>query len=269
MNMAALRQPISHVFTEQAWLMGWRKAAMFITLGKYGDEWRRTFRRSWENKGGSIVADKSANYYAVIDFYDQLLSVVHAKPDVILIGGPSATTALVIEQARSLGYKGGLLLVEQAKMDSIANLLNGYKLIGDAIGISTVSDTLLPASASFDRKYTGVYKRMSTWEAIWSYASMFALARAVSIAGTVEQIPAIRSAFPRTLPLLGENFSCEIHGMTVEGRLYVPVTTQVVRNGKPGKPSVYFWWIKSKDEFSQTKKLSKYKLPVNWLNPVD
>jgi len=82
---------------------------MVVTLGAYGDEWRQGFREYWEKRGGVITADKPANYYTETDFSSPLAAAIATKPDVMLIGGPSATTALVIEQARSMGFKGWFL----------------------------------------------------------------------------------------------------------------------------------------------------------------
>jgi branched-chain amino acid transport system substrate-binding protein len=48
-------------FSEFAWEEGWRKAAMVVTLGAYGDEWRAAFRDYWQKRGGQITEDKPAN----------------------------------------------------------------------------------------------------------------------------------------------------------------------------------------------------------------
>ena len=74
---------------------------------------------------------KNANYYTETDFSPHISAVLATKPEVILIGGPSATTALVIEQARGLGFKGGFVLIDQAKLDWITATLKGSELIGD------------------------------------------------------------------------------------------------------------------------------------------
>ena len=38
-------------FSDMAWGQGARKAAMIVTLGAYGDEWRAAFKKYWEKKG--------------------------------------------------------------------------------------------------------------------------------------------------------------------------------------------------------------------------
>ena len=123
------------ILADMAWERGWRKAAMVVTLGAYGDEWREAFKTYWKKLGGTITADKPANYYTKTDYSAPLAAAVATNPDVMLIGGPSATTALVIEQARNMGYKGGFLLVDQAKMDYIAQMLEGTSLMENVIGI--------------------------------------------------------------------------------------------------------------------------------------
>ncbi|MCF8111275.1 MAG: ABC transporter substrate-binding protein, partial [Desulfobacteraceae bacterium] len=111
-------------FSEIAWEKGWRRGAMIVTLGAYGDEWREAFKHNWEREmGGKIVADKPANYYTETDFSSQISAALAREPDFLLIGGPSEPTGLVIEQARNLGFEGGFVLVDQAKMDYIADVV--------------------------------------------------------------------------------------------------------------------------------------------------
>lgn len=83
------------IYSRWAAAKGYKKCAMVVTLGAYGDEWRRGFRTAWEKKGGVITADKPANYYKDTDFSSHLTAALAGKPDFLLIGGPSAPTALV------------------------------------------------------------------------------------------------------------------------------------------------------------------------------
>ncbi len=126
----------AQILADMAWERGWRKAAMVVTLGSYGDEWREAFKTYWKKLGGTITADKPANYYTKTDYSAPLAAALATNPDVMLIGGPSATTALVIEQSRNMGYKGGFLLVDQAKMDYIAQMLEGTSLMENTYRLS-------------------------------------------------------------------------------------------------------------------------------------
>ena len=241
------------VFAEWALKKGWKKCAMMVTLGAYGDEWRTGFKEYYQKRGGVITADKPANYYTETDFSSQLAAAIATKPDVMLIGGPSATTALVIEQARSMGYKGGFMLVDQAKQDYIAVLLKGTKIMGDLIGTAGVVSIPFDGAKVFDKKYTSTYKRMVTWECALNYTGMHALARAIVVAGTVDDVYKIRAAFPKALdpPMLGDKYPNAVYGLTDAGRMLIMCSVQTVTKGKSDPSVLYAWWPKTQKEFNK------------------
>ncbi len=241
-------------FSDLAWKKGWRKAAMVVTLGAYGDEWRQAFKKYWQEKGGKITADKPANYYTETDFSAQLTAALATKPDFLLIGGPSPTTALVIEQARGLGFNGGFVLIDQAKMDYIAHILKGNKLMGNTIGVAAVALSPTAAAPAFDKKYVATYKRMQTWEVALNYCAMRALARAMVKAGTVKDAVKIRAAFPKAFPLTGDKFPVEYFGITPGGRMEIAGSVQAINDkGKYGPIEMCAWWLKTKEEFNKFK----------------
>ncbi len=246
-------------FVEVAQRKGYKKVAMVATAGSYGEEWRVAFRDYWEKTGGVITTDKPANYYTETDFSAPLTAALATKPDALLIGGPSATTALVIEQSRSMGFNGGFICIDQAKLDYMGNLLKGYKLMNKSIGVAAPPTVKVPVSDEFDRKYKTTYKRMVTSECYRNYGATIALARAIEVAGTTKDARAIRAAFPKALPILGDRIPTEIFGVADNGRLLINGSVQTVENGQLSPPEQYFWWIKSDKEWEQIKKLSKSK----------
>ena len=252
----------AQLFADMAWERGWRKAAMVVTLGAYGDEWREVFKTSWKKLGGTITADKPANYSNKTDFSAPLAAALATKPDVMLIGGPSDITALVIEQSRSRGYKGAFLLVDQAKIYYIAQKLEGTKLMENVIGVAGYAGSPAPAAVAFDKKYRTAYKRLTTREAVSHYNSVFALAKAIQIANTVDDVYAIRNAFPKAFPMLGDRFAAEDHGISSAGRIYSLAGVQSIRNGKFTQPDMYVWWTKTPAEFDKVKKATKYRAPL-------
>lgn len=268
-NLLVIAAPLltdyAKVYANFAWGKGWRKAAMVVTLGAYGDEWRQVFKSIWGKMGGTITADKPANFYTRTDFVAPLTAAVATKPDVILIGGPTATTALAIAQARQMGFKGGFLIVDQAKLDGIAQMLDGTKLLENAIGTASASSVPVPVFSSFDRKYRDAYKRINTWEAMLHYQSMHALAKAIAAAGTQDNVYAVRAAFPKALPMLGDKFPAEMFGISNAGRIIVPAVLQTVQGGKFTPADVYIWWTKTPEEFENVKKISKITLPKKLL----
>jgi len=253
-------------FSDIAWEKGYRKAAMVATVGAYGEEWRAAFKEYWLKKGGEITVDKPANYYGETDFSAPLTAALATKPDVMLIGGPSATTALVIEQARGLGYKGGFILIDQAKMDYIANILKGTKLLYNTVGTAPVVQSPTPSAPAFEKRYVNTYKRMSTWEVWLNYNAMFALSKAMTAAGTVEDAVAIRAAFPKAFPLLGDKFPSEWFGITPGGRMYCPGSIQTIdKDGKYGKVKLALWPYKTEAEFKQAVAQSVVTTDIDWL----
>src|SRR5450759_2544427 len=258
------------VFADWALKKGWKKCAMVVTLGAYGDEWRSAFKEYWVKNGGTITADKPANYYTETDFSSPLAAALATKPDVMLIGGPSATTALVIEQARGMGFKGGFILIDQAKQDYIAQILKGTKLMGDLIGTAGVLSLPAVPGNNFDERYTKTYKRMVTWECALNYTGMYALAKAIVSAGTVNDVYKIRAAFPKAFPLLAAKFHTEALGITPAGRMHVMASVQTITNGKSDPSVLYVWWSKNQNEFEQVKKITKddKSVPIKWLKTV-
>jgi branched-chain amino acid transport system substrate-binding protein len=253
----------AQLFADMAWERGWRKAAIVVTLGAYGDEWREVFKTYWKKLGGKITADNPADY-SKTDYTAPLAAALATNPDVMLIGGPSATTALVIEQSRNMGYKGGFLLVDQAKMDYIAQMLEGTSLMENVIGILGYAGSPTLATPAFDKKYKANYRRLTTWEVVQHYDSIYYLAKAIQAANTVDDVYAIRAALPKAFPQLADKFSQEDHGISSAGRVYTMAGVQSIKNGKFTHPDLYVWWAKTQAEFDKVKKATKYTVPLKW-----
>ncbi len=246
-------------FIELAMKDGHKKVAMVVTAGGYGEEWRTAFKEYWEKSGGTITADKPANYYTETDFSAPLTAALATKPDALLIGGPSGPTALVIEQARGMGFKGGFIVIDQAKLDYMGNLLKGYKLMNNTIGVATPMSVPVPASEGFEKRYKAAYKRMVTSECFRHYGATHALAKAIEKAGTATDVRKIRADFHKGLPIVGDKIPTEIFGIMPNGRFLVNGAIQTVKNAQLTPPVQYFWWIKDDKEWAQIKKVSKSK----------
>ncbi len=247
-----------------AWEKGWRKAAMVVTAGAYGDAWRKVFGDIWMKKGGTITVDKAANYYTRTDFAAPLNEALATEPDFLLIGGPSSTTVMIIEQARAKGFEGGFVMIDQAKLDAIYPVMRRPLLLEGAIGLAMVKDIHYPTSRNFIDNYAANYKRPLTWETVCNYTSMHALARAIAAAGTPDNVRAIRAAFPGVFPMLGDKYPMEMFGISANGRLIFPNVVQTMKHGKFTEPQIFVWWPKNKKEFDQIKKISKCSNPLTW-----
>jgi branched-chain amino acid transport system substrate-binding protein len=242
-------------FAEAAWDRGWRNAAMVVTLGAYGDEWRQEFRKDWEARGGKILADKPANYYTETDFSSQLSAALAAHPDFLLIGGPSEPTGLVIEQARNLGFDGGFILVDQAKMDYIADVVfkGDLSLMNHTFGVARVLDAPSLVIEDFDKRYHQKFGIPNTYEALLNYSALRAVCSAMEAAGTVNNPTAIKAAFPKVLPQSTSEAPTPFLGIKGK-RFYVAGSVGFVENGQFAKTHHYVWWAQNRSEFKQAVK---------------
>ena len=81
-----------------------KKVAMIGADHDYGKAWAAAFKPGWEKLGGTVVAENPMSYNRATDFYSGVSKALAAKPDVLFVGGASEPTALVVKQARELGF---------------------------------------------------------------------------------------------------------------------------------------------------------------------
>ena len=108
----------------------------------------------------------------------------------------------------------------------------------------------------------GGYKGTYTWEVALHYGQVLALARAVQASGTATDVRAIRKAFPKAYPLLGDQVPAMVFGLTSDGRQKMLCSTQAVdKDGKLGKPVLEVFWPKTQRNSRRLK--SKLILILN------
>jgi len=264
---------------DMAWELGWRDAAMLVTAGAYGDGYRKSFETYWEEDlGGNIVADHPANYYEQTDFATEITSIRAQDTDVMLIGGPSAVTALVIEQAREMGYDGGFIIIDQAKLGYMEHVLDGRDLLEDAIGVIPVEDAYTPGAEEFTEKIADSYNPAAVvWEHSNAYIPMLVLAKAMEEAGTVDDIYAIRETMPEVFPLLDKDvefpLANEYYGISEDGRLLNNAAITRVEDGEYLDPGIIItWFAETEEEFNQVNETMTLEpgtsiddLDIRWL----
>ncbi|HQK99152.1 MAG TPA: ABC transporter substrate-binding protein [Smithellaceae bacterium] len=259
---------VSMVEISAQWALekGWKRCAMLATIGPYGEEWRNVFRKVWERRGGTITIDRPANYYTETDYSAPITAALATKPDVLLIGGPSATTALMIEQCRTMGFKGGFIMIDQAKLDYIETVMKGTKTMGNLIG-SAGAGIPPREGQNVAARYRAAYKRAATAESTFNFAFVHALARSISAAGTTTDVYKIRQAFPKAAVMYATESPMEVYGVQDNGRFLVVTATQTITNGVKDKPMLYFWWPKTKAEYEAVEKTSQIdrSIPRRWL----
>ena len=200
----------------------------------YAKAWNAEFKPALEKAGGKVVADNPMSYTRATDFYSGVSRVLAAKPDVLFIGGPSEPTGLVVKQARELGFKGGFILIDQAKLDEVAKVSGGYKSLEGSIGVLPVEEDSAPESKAFVERFHKIYPgRPTTSETSLNYSAIWALAHAMKLAGTVSDSVAIRGKLDeafKTMPKAQNMFGVE--GVDATGSSVADGRVAVVEGGK-------------------------------------
>jgi branched-chain amino acid transport system substrate-binding protein len=200
-----------------------KKVAIASTDTDYGKIWVAAFRPAWEAAGGTIVADNPMSYNRATDFYSGVSRVLAAKPDVIFIGGPSEPTGLVAQQARELGFKGGFIVMDQAKLDEVAKVTGGYAPLNGAIGVLPLASDDTPAAKAFVDRFRKTHAGANpSQEVSLNYTAVYATALAMKFAGSVTDTTAIRKQFDKAVKSLPEaNNPQSVTGVDDQGGLVI------------------------------------------------
>lgn len=171
------------------------RIAFLPASSQYGKDWADALRPVWEENGGEIVFDESIDFSKDTDFQTIMSNALSKNPDVLFIGGPSEPTALVLKQARDLGFEGGFLLMDQAKVDQMAAVLDGnYDLLEGVVSTPPLVASNYPGTAEFVEKYRENYDKDPGAEAGFHYVSLNILTEAMKVAGTVDDTKKIMAA---------------------------------------------------------------------------
>lgn len=228
-------------FTKVAMEQGWTKLAMLQTTGAFGDAWAKGMGLAWQTAGGTITEHARADYYTETDFVPFLSKALASNPDVLLIGGPSQPTALLVEQAKSLGYEGGFIVMEQAKLDAMAEQI-GLDKLENCIGVAPVEEPF-PATPAFAERYKEEYDAQLTWETAINYTSMIMLKNAMEAAESVDDPMAIRKAIAGVLPMSGDEFPIPLDGIEDKGLMHMPSAITLIKNGEYTlADNIIYWW---------------------------
>ncbi|MBP0441340.1 ABC transporter substrate-binding protein [Tianweitania sediminis] len=171
-----------------------KKLAMIGGDHEYAKAWASLFKPAWEEAGGEVVAENPMSYNKDTDFYSGVSSALSANPDVLFVGGASEPTALVMRTARELGFQGGFVVMDQAKLDEINRVINDMSQLNGAIGVMPLSsDTREGAKAFVERFKAENNGKTPGSETSYMYTALNAVAEAMKLAGTVEDPKAIHA----------------------------------------------------------------------------
>jgi branched-chain amino acid transport system substrate-binding protein len=211
------------------------RLALLGTTTAYGRAWTEAVTAEWTGRGGTVGRDHGVDYNTTTDFTGAVSRALADNPDVLFIGGPSQPTALVIRAAREQGFRGGFLIMDQAKFMEMLDIVSMEALEG-AVGVYPQS--LYPTEgtplwvARYHERF-GQDFQVPTSEVAINYQGLHLLAHAMELAGTTTDPEAIRASVgeaARTMP--DELRIFDMSGVTDEGHLARAVFAAHVLSGE-------------------------------------
>ncbi|MEQ8260396.1 MAG: ABC transporter substrate-binding protein [Alcanivorax sp.] len=199
----------------------------------YAKYWTKEFVPVWRKLGGEVAAMNPMDYNKSADFYTGVSKVLSEDPDVMFVGGASEPTGLVVRQARELGFKGGFILMDQAKMDEVAKVSGGIKSLEGSVGVVPLDKYENEGAKLFLKKWEKDHNGVATSETAYNYFAMYLIAQAMQEAGTVEDAKAIRAAIPAAMEKVSvEHNPYDVDGIDDNGNLGADPQIAEVVDGK-------------------------------------
>lgn len=186
----------------------------------YAKYWTKEFVPVWRELGGEVAAMNPMDYNKSADFYTGVSKVLSEDPDVMFVGGASEPTGLVVRQARELGFKGGFILMDQAKMDEVAKVSGGIKSLEGSVGVVPLDKYENEGAKLFLEKWQQDHNGVATSETAYNYFAMYLIAQAMQEAGTVDDAKAIRAAIASAMDKVSvEHNPYDVDGIDEAGNL--------------------------------------------------
>jgi branched-chain amino acid transport system substrate-binding protein len=209
-----------------------KKLGLLATTSAYGKAWSDGFRKSWEAAGGTVTGDYGVDYNTTTDFSGAVTKALNDKPDVMLVGGPSQPTGIVIKSARNQGYKGGFAMMDQAKFEQVEDAAPVAQLEG-TIGIIPFKD-FGPGVRQFIPRYTQKFgsSRQANSEVGLNYETMHVFAAAIQEANSTDPAAIMAKVEHAAKTLPGTYRIADINGVSKSGHLLIRSVAAVVNKGK-------------------------------------
>lgn len=219
-------------FTDYA-LENWgTKLAMGGATHEYAKIWATMTEAAWTSKGGEIVAKNPMDYNKSADFFTSVSRLVASKPDVMFVGGASEPTGLVVQQARQLGYEGGFIMMDQAKITEAADVIGGLGPLEDTVGVLPLSVYKTDAAKNFITRYEELHGKAPGSEAAFNYLALHGLVNAMAATDSTDPT-VIRAALNESIANLEESKNpYEVEGVDEKGGFITSPTMGVVKDGK-------------------------------------
>jgi len=220
------------VFTDYAMEKHGKKLGMAGATHEYAKIWAKMLEKEWKEQGGEVVAKNAMDYNKSADFYTGVSRTLAASPDVLFVGGASEPTGLVVQQANQLGFKGGYIVMDQAKLDEMAEIVGGLEPLNGAVGVTPLSIYESDSAEAFTERYKDRYDDMPGSEAAYNYLALHGLVKAMELAGTTDA-KAAREHIAQAMVELDKRFNpYDVTEVTDKGGFVTDLTMAVVEDGE-------------------------------------
>lgn len=207
-----------------------KKLGMVGTTSAYGKQWAEAVTGEWKKQGGAVGTNNGVDYATTVDYSSAVTKALAEKPDVLFVGGPSQPTALVIKAAREQGFKGGFIVMDQAKFEQMdTQIPRGY--LDGSVGVLPTRE--FPGTQAFVAQYQRAYKKIPTSEAGLNYMGMNVVAKAMELAGKTDDPAAIRAQLNAAAKALPQSKTVyKMLGVTTGGHADAEFLVASVKDGR-------------------------------------
>ncbi|THF83571.1 ethanolamine utilization protein EutJ [Deinococcus sp. KSM4-11] len=207
-----------------------KKLALVGTTSAYGKQWTEAISGEWTKQGGTVGGNNGVDYNTTVDYSSAVTKALAEKPDVMFIGGPSQPTALVVKAAREQGFKGGFIVMDQAKFEQMDQVVPRSYLDG-SVGVLPVKE--FAGTQLFVAQYQKLYKKIPTSEAALNYMGINVIAKAMELAGKTDDPTAIRAQLDAAAKALPQSKTVfKLNGVTAGGHADAAFVVASVKGGQ-------------------------------------
>ena len=131
-----------------------------------------------------------------------------------------------------MGFQGGFIVMDQAKIDEVAQVAGGLDMVEGAIGVVPLSVYDTPAAKDFIKRYKAEYDKMPGSEAAYNYLALHALVEAMDATESTDP-KTIRAAIGDALKNMDTRKNpYEVTEVTENGGFVTETTLAVVKDGE-------------------------------------
>jgi branched-chain amino acid transport system substrate-binding protein len=206
-----------------------KKVAIMVVNTELGKSWADNFAKYWGKLSGGSVVGKASYDANDTDFYPQLSTLLPNGPDALVLTTVCQPSAIVIKQARELGFKGPIINSAACSGEELAKLLPVEQTNGTILELSGwgAAD---PTIDAFKKTYQDTFHLTPQQISGLGYDGLRWLVKAVADAGTVDDATKIRAAMPAALAATKTMFG--MSNLDETGDIDMPVLVGVMADGK-------------------------------------